>query len=1329
MSKRSKSLDFSNTLSDLSLLSISTQGIWLGSSAADHAGRPADPLFGEQENLFSRANASAGAVSINVAPVWSLGYSGKGISIGVYDTAMDVGHVDLSTNVVINKAIKGANATLISETGDEHATSVAGIVAAARNGEGVVGIAYESKVAPINIFDEAQRDSYYVWNVLKQQTLFHITNHSWSFTGAFVANPLIAEYAAALSGFTMAADLGRGKLGTIANVAAGNYRQLGLSTETNGLTVDRHVVVVGATDHLGNVAYYSNPGASILVVAPSSDTYTGITTTDVTGLLGYSVDDYTSTFGGTSAATPQIAGIQAAMLEANLGLGWRDVQKILSISATHTGSEIGAGAYRYEASAWILNASGNWNGGGLHFSNDYGFGMADAYAAVLLAEDWFKAYSGPAVSANELSATGTSSGAWNVGEAKTTDIQIEIGPDQTIEAMVLNLNDLKFSASRHLTIDLISPNGTVSNLLDQNGLEGAVISGGWQLMSRAFQGESAVGTWTIRICSASSSDVGSLSSLSLTAYGSSVEDKSVFFYTDEFDRYWSEERSILDYQGGPATFFASAVTGSILLDLRTGSGLIGDNPIAVAAGTYVRTVITGDADSEIIGGDADVRFFGGRGADLLVGGVGNDVIDGGESDDTIDGGAGNNILSGGAGIDTLSYASARSGVTVGLAAKSAQQTGGAGVDTISGFESLTGSDFNDILNGDGSDNVLDGGHGDDLLIGAAGADRFIGGAGIDTVSYALSRVGVVVDLGAGAGSGGEAQGDTFEGIENVIGTNAADSITGDDGDNELNGGFGNDILSGGAGNDVLIGGSGADIFIGGTGRDTVSYAASRSGVFVDLAGGFGSGRDAQGDTFSDIENVIGTNAADTLIGDDDENEIYGLAGNDVLIGGGGADLLDGGLGVDTASYVSAAEGVTVNLVLGSSSDGDTLIGIENLIGSQFNDALVGDDGNNRIDGGDGDDSISGGMGNDILIGGAGNDTVLYEDAISGVVASLVVAKAQDTGGAGIDSLSGFENIIGSAFDDILSGNALANVLDGGSGNDLLIGGAAADILIGGRGVDTASYATGKTGVIVNLRTGTGQGGDAEGDIVTGVENLIGSAGADHLLGDAGNNVLDGGARNDILFGDGGDDLLIGGAGADVLDGGEGNDTVSYITSKRGVSLDLELGNGRLGDSAGDTYISIENVIGSNAADVIIGDASDNELFGLAGDDILNGGGGNDVLEGGAGFDTMTGGAGADVFYFADPEFGADVITDFAAAEGDLIQISKATFGINATDFWNFLDIGAGVTGSASGHGQFLFDNNSSQLFWDTDGAGIQSPTLIATLLNFHELTLAHFDFV
>lgn len=1571
MSRRSKSSDFTKAIAfDVRSLAISAQGLWVSedvSSIVDLTALPIDPLFGEQENLFNSPKADVQAANINVAPVWALGYSGKGISIGVYDTALDASHADLASNVAINKRAGGGNATSISEVGDEHATSVAGIIGAARNGVGVVGIAYESRITPINIFDETQRDSSYVWKALKQQAQFDIANHSWSFTGAFAANPLIKEYAAALSGFTLGVEKGRGGLGTIENVAAGNYRQLGLSTETNGLTVDRHVVVVGATDHLGSVAYYSNPGASLLIVAPSSDTYKGITTTDVTGALGYSADDYTSTFGGTSAATPQISGIEANMLQANARLGWRDVQKILAVSATHTGSDVGEGVQRYEVSPWIFNAAQSWNGGGLHFSNDYGFGMADASAAVLIAEDWFKAFAAPSVSRNEQNGSGSASGSWDVGRGQTTDIHVSIGANQTIEAMVLNLNDLKFSIGQHLTIDLISPSGTVSRLLDQNGLEGSSIVNGWQLLSRAFYGENAYGNWTVRVQSADVGDVGSLTEISLLAYGSSADDQSVFFYTDEYTRLWTVERSFLDYRTAPATIFASALTGAILLDLRMGAGFLGDSAITIADGTYVQTVIAGDANNELFASDLAVRFFGGRGTDRLFGGAGQDAIDGGAGDDTIDGGAGNDLLSGDTGIDTVSYASATAGVTVSLALKSAQQTGGAGVDTLSGFEKLTGSDFDDTLTGNQFANVLDGGAGDDVLVGGAGADHFVGGSGIDTVSYAGGKIGVIVDLGSGVAFGGDADADTFDGIENVIGTAAADSITGDDSNNTLVGGAGNDVLSGGGGDDLLIGDAGADTMLGGSGTDTISYVTSRAGVLIDLATGVALGGDAKGDTFSDIENVIGTNVNDTLIGDGGDNDLVGLAGNDTLIGGAGADRLDGGPGIDTASYINLTSGVMVNLALGASSDGDILVDIENLVGSDFNDTLIGDDGNNRIDGGNRDDVVSGGMGNDILWGGLGIDTVSYHDAVSGVIVSLALTRAQKTQGAGTHTLSGFENIIGSAFADMLTGDKFANELHGDDGDDLLIGGAGADVLNGGAGTDTASYASGRVGVIVNLRSGLGQGGDAEGDTLFDIENLVGSSGADQLSGDGGSNVLDGGSGNDALFGDDGDDVLIGGAGADALDGGEGRDAASYITSRGGVTVDLALGVGLAGDAAGDIYKGIEDVVGSNANDVITGDASDNILSGLAGndilvgdagadvldggdgidtasyatsvlavtidlaaglaaggdaegdqllfienligsngsdhltgddganridggagddvidgsagndvllgnlgvdtasyasaqsgvtvslaidkaqqtggagtdtlsgfenlegsafsdaltgdananvlsggagDDILIGGGGADILdggagsdtvsyassrlavsvdlelgvgqggdaegdtlidiehvigsrgadtltgdagdntleglagndtliggagddflEGGAGFDTLTGGTGADAFYFAQANAGADTITDFSGLEGDIIRISKVGFGITADDFESYLNSGASVTATATGHGQFLFDSLTSQLFWDADGVANGKPALIATLTGVHELTSAHFDFI
>src|SRR3546814_4359380 len=115
-----------------------------------------------------------------------------------------------------------------------------------------------------------------------------------------------------------------------------------------------------------------------------------------------------------------------------------------------------------------------------------------------------------------------------------------------------------------------------------------------------------------------------------------------------------------------------------------------------------------------------------------------------------------------------------------------------------------------------------------------------------------------------------------------------------------------------------------------------------------------------------------------------------------------------------------------------------------------------------------------------------------------------------------------------------------------------------------------SYAGSAAGVTVNLATGTGTGGDAQGDTLSGIENLTGSDNDDVLTGDAGANVLDGGAGNDILTGGGGADTLIGGAGTD---------TASYAGYSGGVTVNLAPGTGPGGEAAGDTLTGIENVTG------------------------------------------------------------------------------------------------------------------------------------------------------
>lgn len=482
--------------------------------------------------------------------------------------------------------------------------------------------------------------------------------------------------------------------------------------------------------------------------------------------------------------------------------------------------------------------------------------------------------------------------------------------------------------------------------------------------------------------------------------------------------------------------------------------------------------ITGIANT-VVGTAGDDTLVGTKGDDTLIGQDGNDVLIGGAGGDT---------LIGGDGIDTASYADATAGVQANLGpdprgtfSSPIPSTGDAAGDTYSGIENLTGSKFDDALNGDGNANVLDGGNGNDFLFGAAGDDMLIGGAGadmlagddgIDTVSYADAQSRVVASLATKTGTLGDAAGDRYDGIENLVGSAFDDTLTGDDGANKL---------VGGAGNDILVGGYGADILFGDDGRDTASYQTAFQGVTANLAASALNTGQAYGDQYYGIEDLRGSDYADVLTGDAGDNTLDGGSGNDLLAGGGGRDTYIGGAGIDTVSFAASSAGVGVNLLSPSLNFGDaardTFSQVENLTGTAFADELTGDTNANVLDGGAGDDVLSGGSGNDILIGGAGadvldggagTDTVSYATATIGVTASLVPPSPSpsyvnpNTGDAKGDKYTSVENLTGSSFADKLIGNTGNNVIEGGAGNDTLTGGGGNDTFVfhAGFGQDT-----------------------------------------------------------------------------------------------------------------------------------------------------------------------------------------------------------------------------------------------------------------------------------
>ncbi|KIO48291.1 S-layer family protein [Nitrosospira sp. NpAV] len=493
----------------------------------------------------------------------------------------------------------------------------------------------------------------------------------------------------------------------------------------------------------------------------------------------------------------------------------------------------------------------------------------------------------------------------------------------------------------------------------------------------------------------------------------------------------------------------------------------------------------------------------------------------------------------------------------------------------------------------------------------------------------------------------------------TLGTNSGENIFayawGDASQNDTIFAYGGaDQVQGDAGNDYIDGGDGNDNLDGGSDNDTLSYSTAGAAVTVNLATTAAQNTGGSGtDTISNFENLIGSSYNDTLTGDGNANIIEGGAGNDTMNGAGGTDTL---------SYERAGAGITINLATATAQNTggagtDTISSFENLRGSAFNDTLTGTSGNNVIEGG---------AGNDTMNAQGGTDTLTYANAAAGITVSLALATAQSTGGAGSDTISNFENLTGSNFNDVLTGSTAANIIDGGDGNDIIQGGAGNDTLTGGNGIDTVSYASAASAVTFNLATTTSQNTVGAGsDTVSGFENIRGSA------------------FNDTLTGNNSDNIIEGGAGNDTINGSGGTDTLSYVNASSAVTVNLSTATAQNTVGAGtDTISNFESLTGSNYGDTLTGSTAANIIRGGAGADTISGGNGNDILYGDAGADTLTGGSNADTFIFeALTALGAsDTITDFSTAQVDKLDVSDILSGYDSltdliSDFVRITDNG------------------------------------------------------
>jgi Ca2+-binding RTX toxin-like protein len=608
--------------------------------------------------------------------------------------------------------------------------------------------------------------------------------------------------------------------------------------------------------------------------------------------------------------------------------------------------------------------------------------------------------------------------------------------------------------------------------------------------------------------------------------------------------------------------------------------------------------------------------------------------------------------------------------------------------------------------------------------GTADADLIEGGDGIDWMVYAGSHAAVQVDLSPGGrNTGGIAEGDTLIGIENIYGSMHNDQLTGDhvgnvimgnkgsdfidggrgddtlmggmdadeimggSGDDMLYGGKGDDELSGGMGDDVITGGMGADEIDGGEGMDVVRYASSAEGVTIDL-GGMGSGGDAEGDSFMNIEKVIGSMHDDKLTVSDAGGTALGYAGDDMLFGGKGDATLGGGKGDDMLDA-----GAGNNSLTGGMGD-DTFIlwtGVGDVT-NKLTDFAAGD----MIKFGAVADGVTKKLSSedvDMILDGGKHTDAGYQYEHQGVTfitpimltESSFYADSAPSGGGSMNSVildntpnvwpgagqvnSGDDHIRAKGGDDEIYAGMGDDIIDAGADDDMAYGGSGDDTLYGGTGNDMLyGDALDDEGPVEEADVEPGNDvirGGAGDDTISGNEGhdrLYGEAGDDTINGNDGRDRLEGGDKDDVLYGGAGRDLLDGGAGNDTMHGGEGNDeihatkgdvvdgdglpssdadpgadettaegdddTVSYAGTDEGVTVALDVDTAPT--TGHENVINVENFIGSEKNDDVDGGTSANVIEGRGGDDTLDGGDENDTLMGGAGKDNLTGDTGDDM---------------------------------------------------------------------------------------------------
>jgi VCBS repeat-containing protein len=678
------------------------------------------------------------------------------------------------------------------------------------------------------------------------------------------------------------------------------------------------------------------------------------------------------------------------------------------------------------------------------------------------------------------------------------------------------------------------------------------------------------------------------------------------------------------------------------------------------------------------------------------------------------------------------------------------QLGTLGNDNLTGdntSNSIDGLDGNDQISGGAGNDFLYGGAGNDHLTGGAGDDYLDGGQGRDYAVYTDAgpggvtvRLGTVNNLAGGTVTGDGIGTDTLINIEFVVGSDFADHYdsSGFNGTMGIPGvQIGFNEFEGRGGDDIIVG----DVNRSGQESTRVSYLSAAAGVTVDLATGTGQGTAANDiaqvgtDHFTFVNAITGSAYADILRGSDNPFGTYeqfdGRGGNDLIDGRGGYDLLVYNLDAATTSGISV--NLAAGIVTGDASVGtDTLRAVEAVRGTNFADTYdaTGFSDTSTNAGSSGTfNNFDGEGGNDTIIGN-GNTRIQYSQSLAGVTVDMAAGSAHgtaagDIANVGTDTFSGVNSVMGSMFDDILSGDNLNNAFQGLAGNDT----------INGRGgFDTASYynLTYTTGAItVDMASGIVTGDASSGtDTLRSIEGVQGTFFDDTYVATGmgtGANIGNFGTFSQFEGMDGNDHIT-----------GNGNTRVVYANASAAVTVDLAgtahgTAPGDLAHVGNDTFTLVNSVAGSAFDDHFIGTANSETFLGL---------GGNDLIDAGAGFDTavyngfsMTGGISVDLAagtVIGNASIGTDTLHSVEGVQGTNSADTYVATGYgsggalnigNFTAFNQFEGLGGNDTITGNGSTRILYNNATSAVTVDL-AAGTAHGTLGGDVANVGTDTIA-----